>query len=112
MRSSRHPSFVLLVLAAAVLFGAATGFAQTRCTSDSSGFAGPCRREPHCESYVSSEAFFDLATRDLPAAGMDQDSAWQLVDRLWYQTRPGSGGFAGVATSRSKTKPSMGIFMG
>ncbi|MCU0231480.1 MAG: proprotein convertase P-domain-containing protein, partial [Acidobacteria bacterium] len=71
-----------------------TGFAQTRCTSDSSGFAGPCRREPHCESYVSSEAFFDLATRDLPAAGMDQDSAWQLVDRLWYQTRPGSGGDA------------------
>ena len=25
---------------------------------------------------------------------MDQDSAWQLVDRLWYQTRPGSGGDA------------------
>ncbi len=69
-----------------------TGFAQVRCTFDTSEFAGPCRREAHCESYVSSEAFFDLATRDLPAAGMDQDSAWQLVDRLWYQTRPGSGG--------------------
>lgn len=70
------------------------GFAGTRCPTDSSGFAGPCRREPHCESYVSSEAFYDLATRDLPAAGLDQDSAWQLVDRLWYQTRPGSGGNA------------------
>jgi subtilisin-like proprotein convertase family protein len=71
-----------------------TGFAQPRCPSDTSGFSGPCKREPHCESYVSSEAFYDLATRDLPAAGIDQDSAWQLVDRLWYQTRPGSGGDA------------------
>jgi hypothetical protein len=71
-----------------------TGFAQARCPSDTSSFSGPCKREPHCESYVSSEAFYDLATRDLPAAGMDQDSAWQLVDRLWYQTRPGSGGDA------------------
>jgi len=70
------------------------GFAQVRCLSDSSGFSGPCRREPHCESYIASEAIFDLATRDLPAAGMDQDSAWQLVDRLWYLTRPGSGGDA------------------
>lgn len=71
-----------------------TNFAQTRCSSDSSGFGGPCRREPHCESYVSSEAIFDLATRDLPGSGMDQNSAWQLVDRLWYMTRPGSGGDA------------------
>jgi subtilisin-like proprotein convertase family protein len=25
---------------------------------------------------------------------MDQNSAWQLVERLWYETRPGSGGDA------------------
>jgi hypothetical protein len=69
-------------------------FVAPRCGGDSSAFGGPCRREAHCESYVSSEAIFDLATRDLPATGMSQDSAWQLVDRLWFMTRPGSGGSA------------------
>ncbi|HEX6853245.1 MAG TPA: proprotein convertase P-domain-containing protein [Candidatus Polarisedimenticolaceae bacterium] len=69
-------------------------FAFARCSQDFSSFSGPCKREPHCESYVSSEAIYDLATRDLPAAGLDQASAWQLVDRLWYATRPGSGGNA------------------
>ncbi len=71
-----------------------TNFASVRCETDYSAWGGPCRREPHCESYVVSEAMFDLATRDLPASGMDQDSAWQVVERLWYQTRPGSGGEA------------------
>jgi len=71
-----------------------TGWAQNGCQPDYSQFSGPCRREAHCESYISSEAMFDLATRDLPAAGMDPDSAWQVVDRLWYETRPGSGGDA------------------
>jgi len=69
-----------------------TNWAQVVCPPDYSQFNGPCRREAHCESYISSEAIYDLATRDLPAAGTDQDSAWQLVDRLWYETRPGSGG--------------------
>ncbi len=67
-------------------------FALARCSQDFGG--GPCRREPHCESYISSEAIYDLATRDLPASGLDQASAWQLVDRLWFVTRPGSGGNA------------------
>lgn len=67
-------------------------FAHVRCSQDFGG--GPCKREPHCESYVSSEAMYDLAARDLPASGMDPDSAWQLVDRLWFVTRPGSGGNA------------------
>jgi subtilisin-like proprotein convertase family protein len=40
------------------------------------------------------EILYDLATRDLPAAGLDQASAWQLAERLWYETRPGSGGVA------------------
>jgi hypothetical protein len=70
------------------------GFAGPSCPGDSTQWAGPCRREPHCESYISSEAIYDLATRDLPASGMDQASAWQLVERLWYETRPGSGGDA------------------
>jgi subtilisin-like proprotein convertase family protein len=52
----------------------------------------PCGGGVHCESYPIGEAIFDLATRDLPAAGMDVDSAWQLVERLWYSTRQGSGG--------------------
>jgi subtilisin-like proprotein convertase family protein len=71
-----------------------TNWVQLQCPPDHSSFAGPCRRQPHCESYISSEAIYDLVTRDLPAAGMDVGSAWQLVDRLWYETRPGSGGNA------------------
>jgi subtilisin-like proprotein convertase family protein len=64
------------------------------CSFDPSEYGGPCRTQPHCESQITSETFYDLATRDLPAAGMDQDSAWQLVERLWFTTRPGSGGDA------------------
>jgi hypothetical protein len=53
---------------------------------------GPCGGETHCEAYPIGEAMYDLAVRDLPAAGMDVDSAWQLVERLWYSTRQGSSG--------------------
>jgi len=53
---------------------------------------GPCGGGVHCESYPISEAIWDFATRDLPAAGMDADTAWQLAERLWYWTRWGSGG--------------------
>jgi subtilisin-like proprotein convertase family protein len=56
------------------------------------GPGGPCRMESHCESYPISEAIYDFAVRDLPAAGLDPDTAWQLAERLWYETRPGSGG--------------------
>jgi subtilisin-like proprotein convertase family protein len=65
-------------------------FVANRCmetTGDS-----PCGGQVHCESYPIDESIFDLATRDLPASGMDVDSAWQLVERLWYSTRAGSGG--------------------
>ncbi|MCP3978512.1 MAG: hypothetical protein GY716_04140 [bacterium] len=65
-------------------------FVQNNClpgTGDS-----PCGGQVHCESYPIDESIFDLATRDLPASGMDADSAWQLVERLWYTTRAGSGG--------------------
>ena len=53
---------------------------------------GPCGGETHCEAYPIGEAMYDFAVRDLPAAGMDVDSAWQLVERLWYSTRQGSSG--------------------
>lgn len=65
-------------------------FTQVRC----GGGGGPCGREVHCESYVPSEAVFDLAYRDLPASGMDPDSSWQLAEKLFYQSRQGSGGNA------------------
>jgi subtilisin-like proprotein convertase family protein len=63
-------------------------FVQNNCGSGT----GPCGGIVHCETYPIVESVFDLATRDLPAAGMDVDTAWQLVERLWYATRPGSGG--------------------
>jgi len=53
---------------------------------------GPCGGETHCEAYPIGEAMYDFAVRDLPAAGMDVDSSWQLVERLWYSTRQGSSG--------------------
>jgi len=49
-------------------------------------YRGPCGREGHCESYVSSEALWDLAARDLPYAGGGR--AWNVVERLWYLSRP------------------------
>ena len=58
------------------------------------GGGGPCGGEVHCESYVATEAIFDLATRDLPATGLDADSSWQLAEKLYYKSRQGSGGNA------------------
>ncbi len=63
-------------------------FVQNNCATG----PGPCGRSVHCESYPIDESIYDLATRDLPAAGTDVASAWQLVERLWYSTRAGSGG--------------------
>ena len=64
------------------------GFNQSYCP----GGGGPCGKEVHCAAYVPSEAMFDLATRDLPASGLDTATSWQLAERLWYQSRPGSSG--------------------
>ena len=55
---------------------------------------GPCGKEIHCESYIGAEAMWDLATRTLPASGLDLASSWQLADKLWYTSRLGSGGNA------------------
>jgi fibronectin type 3 domain-containing protein len=50
-------------------------------------YAGPCRYEGHCESYIPSEACWDLAARELPAMGIDTTTSWQIMDRLWYASR-------------------------
>jgi hypothetical protein len=63
------------------------GFVANYC----SGGDGPCGGEQHCEAYVSGEALWDLAVRDLPATGLDPASSWQLADKLWYKSRLGSG---------------------
>jgi hypothetical protein len=65
-------------------------FTQINC----GGGGGPCGREVHCESYVPSEAIFDLAYRDLPAAGLGTESSWQLAEKLFFTSRKGSGGNA------------------
>ena len=64
------------------------GFVDPRCDAGD----GPCGRQVHCESHPISESIYDLATRDLPAMGLDAASAWQLAEKLWYETRTGSGG--------------------
>lgn len=66
------------------------GFASPRCP----GGDGPCGKEQHCEGYVSAEAMWDLAARDLRTAGLDAQTAWQVAEKLWFKSRQGSGGNA------------------
>jgi trimeric autotransporter adhesin len=61
-----------------------SNFTQSLCPAGN-GYIGPCGRKGHCESYVSSEALWDLAVRDLPSPGTA--SAWAIMDRLWYLSR-------------------------
>jgi hypothetical protein len=58
-----------------------SNFTQVHCGTG----GGPCGREVHCESYVPSEAIWDVANRDLPNPGTG--SAWTTLDRLWYLSR-------------------------
>ncbi len=75
-------------------------FTQTTCPQPNPfnpNYVGPCganaislgattkKREGHCESYISSQALWDLANRDLPSPGTG--GAWSISDRLWYLTR-------------------------
>jgi hypothetical protein len=60
-------------------------FTRVRCPS-APGYAGPCGREGHCESYVSSEAVWDFAARDLSSPG--SAAAWATTERLWMLSRP------------------------
>jgi hypothetical protein len=59
-------------------------FTQVFCPTDNA-YQGPCEQEGHCESQVSSEALWDLVSRDLPNPGTS--SAWAIMDRLWYLSR-------------------------
>ncbi len=52
-----------------------SNFTQARCPT-STNYQGPCGREGHCESYVSSEALWDFANRDLPSPG--SGAAWAI----------------------------------
>jgi subtilisin-like proprotein convertase family protein len=52
----------------------------------------PCGRQNHCEGILVGETMYDLATRDLPAMGLDPDTAWMTAERIWYVSRVGSGG--------------------
>ncbi|HEV2854012.1 MAG TPA: hypothetical protein VHC97_14535 [Thermoanaerobaculia bacterium] len=63
-------------------------FTRARCPG-SFGNGGPCGREGHCESYVISEALWDLAARDLPSPG--SAGAWATTERLWYLSRSTTG---------------------
>ena len=56
------------------------------------GGTGPCGRQNHCEGILVAEVMYDLATRDLPAMGLDTDTAWMTAERIWYLSRPGSDG--------------------
>lgn len=60
-------------------------FTRLRCAA-SPTFRGPCGRQGHCESYVSSEALWDFPARDLPGPG--SPAAWRIAERLWYLSRP------------------------
>ena len=81
-------------------------FTQPRCPA-SSTYTGPCGREGHCESYVASEALWDLAARDLPSPGTG--SAWARVDRLWYLSRvSATGAFTCVKTTSPWTSNGCG----
>ncbi|MBP7148899.1 MAG: hypothetical protein KBD01_15310 [Acidobacteria bacterium] len=56
------------------------------------GGDAPCGKETHCEGYLAGQVLWDLAVRDLPANGIDQASAWQMAEKLFYLSRKGSGG--------------------
>jgi hypothetical protein len=76
-------------------------FTQIRCNTNPS-YQGPCGREGHCESLISSEAVWDLAARDLPSPG--SAAAWAVTDRLWYLSRPtATKGFVCVTTTNPWT---------
>ena len=61
----------------------------------------PCGRGDHCEGMVVAETAYDLARRDLPAAGYDSNTAQEIATRLftvgagvvsdWYTCSVGGG---------------------
>ena len=57
------------------------GVARPRCP-DAGGT--PCGRVIWCEGQLVSETAFDLARRDLPAAGFDANTSLELTTRLFF----------------------------
>lgn len=80
-------------------------YTQTDCPT-SATYQGPCGREGHCESYVSSEAVWDFPMRDLPNPGTG--AAWSVAERLWYLSRQTAG--AAFACTTTGTWSSNGCF--
>jgi|CXWL01.1.fsa_nt_gi hypothetical protein len=69
------------------------GFVQPLCPYSPTGYYGVCGQEGHCESYVGSEALWDVANRDLPDPA--SAGAWATTERLWYLSRAtATGAFA------------------
>lgn len=74
-------------------------FTQLRCGGPRPDYPGPCGSEGHCESYVSSEALWDFAARDLPNPG--SAAAWTIAERLWYLSRATATGAFTCSTAAS-----------
>jgi fibronectin type 3 domain-containing protein len=100
-------------------------FTRTTCPQPSANnpnYIGPCgknavaqgltslKREGHCESYVSSEALWDLANRDMPSPG--SGSAWASTDRLWYLSRSTATAAFQCTVSSTAAWTSNGCFTG
>lgn len=63
-----------------------SSFTQPFCEDpDPTEIPGACGLDPHCESYVSSEALWDFVARDLSNPG--GAAAWAIAERLWYLSR-------------------------
>ncbi len=56
---------------------------------------GPCGKQAHCESHVASEAIWDLAAVDLPAADLSGSQAWSLAEDLFFSS---AGDFGSLFT--------------
>jgi hypothetical protein len=50
--------------------------------------AGPCGRQTHCAATPTRQSAWDFVARDLPQAGFDNNTAFIIADKLFYQ---GSG---------------------
>jgi hypothetical protein len=59
-------------------------FSQINCNIPD--YPGMCGVSAHCESYIATEAVWDLVNRDLPNPG--SNAAWAVGERLFFSSRP------------------------
>jgi len=76
-------------------------FTQPLCPVSPTGYDGPCVKEGHCESYISSESLWDFVNRDLPSPGTG--GAWSVAERLWYLSRSTATGAFACTTGATYT---------